>query len=231
MISAITGIVKQSANQHVTLAVGGIVECTLQVPNGTCYSAGESVALVVYMHWNAEAGPSFYGFSSEYEKRLFMLIISCAGIGPKIGLAALADLGATSFVEAIHMSDIKKLSSISGVGMRKAEQIVMHLKNKIAGLQDYSEYDDGQKDGGSAGQQGNGQKNNGLSDRVKVWQTINLTLESLNYSRIEIAQAMQYLKTVSTEKELSLEKELTFDQLLRIALMFLAKSSTYQRQL
>ncbi len=226
MISAITGIVKQVTNQQVSLVVGGIVECTLQVPDSNCYCVGDSVTLVTYMHWNAENGPSFYGFNSHYDKRLFMLIISCAGIGPKIGLAALADLGVVSFVEAIHMSDMKTLSSISGVGMRKAEQIVMHLKNKIATLQDYGEYEgkdgNGQKDGGASG----GGMPSGMSEKAKMWQTINLTLESLNYSRTEIAQAMQHLKTVSSE---SLDREFTFDQLLRMALMSLAKQSTYQK--
>ncbi len=215
MISAITGIVKQATNQQVSLTVGALVECTLQVPDSNYYCVGDSVTVVTYMHWNAENGPSFYGFNTHYEKRLFILIISCAGIGPKIGLAALADLGAPAFVEAIHMSDIKQLSSIAGVGMRKAEQIVMHLKSKIASLQDYQDY----SEQGSHG----GQKNSDLSDRVKMWHTINLTLESLNYSRIEIAQAMQHLKTVSSDREF------TFDQLLRMALMSLAKQTTCQK--
>jgi len=216
MISAITGIVKQTANQQVTLVVGAIVECTLQVPDSGCYSAGESATLVVYMHWNAENGPSFYGFSTHYEKRLFMLIIGCAGIGPKIGLSALADLGASAIVEAVHMSDIKQLSTISGVGMRKAEQIVMHLKSKIASLHDYQDYSENYGNGSE-------EKSGGLSDRVKILQTINLTLESLNYSRVEIAQAMQHLKAVSSDREF------TFDQLLRMALMSLAKQTTCQK--
>ena len=53
--------------------------------------------------------------------------------------------------------------------------------------------------------------------KIEQWHTINLTLESLNYSRHEITETMNYLKTISAQQEFS------FDQLLRKALTFLSK--------
>ena len=80
------------------------------------------------MHWNAENGPSFYGFTTPFDKTVFTHIMQCPGIGPKIALTALASIGASGILEAIQCGDIKRLSSINGVGTKKAEQIILHLK-------------------------------------------------------------------------------------------------------
>ena len=87
-----------------------------------------------YMHWNQDNGPTLYGFNSILEKTVFLLIISCSGIGPKIGLAVLHHLEPATFVQAIIEENIKVLSSISGIGAKKAEQICVALKHKVAKL-------------------------------------------------------------------------------------------------
>ncbi|MCX5924936.1 MAG: helix-hairpin-helix domain-containing protein [Candidatus Dependentiae bacterium] len=197
MISAINGVIKETFTQQVLIAVGPI-ECTLQVPDTTLYHNGSPACLQVYMHWSAENGPSFYGFATSLDKTVFMLIIGCSGIGPKIGLAAIARLGAQGFLESIQLGDVRILSSIAGIGAKKAEQMILHLKHKVTTLL----------------------ANPAISPKsgtLAQWHTISLTLESLNYSRSEITQTMDHLKTVS------LQHELSFDQLLRKALTFLAK--------
>lgn len=197
MIVAINGTVKIVKEQAIVIDVG---PCALQVavPQESFFSVGSVVSLASYMHWNQEQGPSLYGFNSELEKAVFLMVIDCAGIGPKIGLAVLACLGAERFIEVVQSGDEKALSKVSGIGPKKAEQMIVHLKHKVAKL-----LDSGVKITGSA--------------QITQWQNIQEVLESLNYSRAEIAVAMKQLR------ESSPDVQLPFDQLMRRALGYLAK--------
>lgn len=73
-----------------------------------------------------------YGFMSATERELFRLLINnVSGIGPKIALNILSGINATAFRGAVANGDVKTLSSISGVGKKTAERIVVELKDKI----------------------------------------------------------------------------------------------------
>ena len=132
------------------------------------------------------------------EKTTFLLIISCSGIGPKIGLAILNQLDPAIFLQAILEENIKTLSSISGIGAKKAEQICVALKHKVAKLL---------KDQPSL---------TASSASLGVWKDLMDTLSSLSYSPTEIKAAMNFLK------ESNLDSTTPLSQLLRKALAFLA---------
>lgn len=73
-----------------------------------------------------------YGFLTEEERDLFrMLIHTVSGIGPKIALNVLSGMSVKAFRGAVSESNVKALSSISGVGKKTAERIVVELKDKI----------------------------------------------------------------------------------------------------
>ena len=73
-----------------------------------------------------------YGFMSSAERELFrMLINTVSGIGPKIALNVLSGMNPVAFRGAVASGDVKSLSSISGVGRKTAERIVVELKDKI----------------------------------------------------------------------------------------------------
>jgi holliday junction DNA helicase RuvA len=73
-----------------------------------------------------------YGFMTNGERELFRLLINnVSGIGPKIALNILSGINATAFRGAVASGDVKALSSISGVGKKTAERIVVELKDKI----------------------------------------------------------------------------------------------------
>jgi Holliday junction DNA helicase RuvA len=73
-----------------------------------------------------------YGFMTAGERELFrMLIGNVKGIGPKLALNILSGTNPTSFRSAIANADVKALSSISGVGRKTAERIVVDLKDKV----------------------------------------------------------------------------------------------------
>ena len=196
MINTITGIVTTAHDQSITLQVGP-VSLSFMVPDAAQFQVQQSQLIHIYMHWNSEQGPSLYGFSSELDKSIFLVIISCSGIGPKIGLAVLGSIGAQSFLEAVHTGNDRALSKVSGIGAKKAEQMIVQLKHKVAQLLSSGMVMDASK-------------------ALTNWHTLSQALEALSYSRHEISQAIQFLREQNRPDQ-------TFDQLLRQALSFLAK--------
>lgn len=92
---------------------------------------GNEIKLLTHLQIRDDAHV-LYGFMSATERELFRLLINnVSGIGPKIALNILSGINATAFRGAIASSDVKMLSSISGVGKKTAERIVVELKDKI----------------------------------------------------------------------------------------------------
>lgn len=199
MIHSLSGIIQARKKQAVIVTVGPIA-CELAVADESQFAQGKNCTIFTYLHWNQEQGPSLYGFASEADRAVFLLVTSCNGVGPRLGLAVLADLGASLFVSAVKKADVSALSNVSGIGVKKAEQIIVQLKHKVDNLIDSGfELDSG-------------------SDAID-WHTISEALKALNYSRNEISQALAYVRSKQTEGQQ------TFDQLLRHALSYLSKSA------
>lgn len=73
-----------------------------------------------------------YGFMTAEEREIFRLLISnVKGIGPKLGLNILSGTNPVSFRGAVVNGDVKALSSISGVGKKTAERIVVDLRDRF----------------------------------------------------------------------------------------------------
>ena len=72
-----------------------------------------------------------YGFMTEEERRMFQLLLGITGIGPKIALSALSGLSTRELTTAVVEGDIKRISSISGIGKKMAERMVVELRHKL----------------------------------------------------------------------------------------------------
>jgi len=93
---------------------------------------GASVHLLTHLAVREDAHV-LYGFATPGERDLFrMLITSVSGIGPKIALNVLSGTSVASFRRAVASGDIRSLSSISGIGKKTAERIVVELKEKCS---------------------------------------------------------------------------------------------------
>lgn len=197
MISSIQGTITEIKDQLLTIDIGQL-GLSVYVPTTINFKVGQQIKLTAHMHWNADQGPSLFGFTDPLEKTIFLLLISCSGVGPKLALAAIGYLGSQGFLETIRTENIAALSKVPGIGAKRAEQIIVHLKHKINAL--LAEHPM-VANGGS----------------LAIWQEVAQTLESLNYSRPEINQTMHHLSTAYAGTNLP------FDQLLRHALSFLAR--------
>lgn len=197
MINALEGYAQAYKEGQLILQVHGI---SFQVATAQAhfFKTDQKVTIYIYMHWNQEQGPSLYGFQSELEKTVFLLIISCSGVGPKLGLTILSALSPQDFLYAIARGDEKLLSSVSGVGAKKAEQLVVHLKHKVAKLLD------------------KGLEEVTIDPALEQWKNISQVLQSLSYSKQEIDNTLSYLQKDAKQEQ-------SFDVLMRTALSFLAK--------
>lgn len=94
---------------------------------------GEDVFL--YIHTNVrEDAITLFGFMEDEEKELFLILKSVSGIGPKLALAMLSGLRVSDICQAISHGDIKRLTTLPGVGKKTAERICVDLKDKVSHL-------------------------------------------------------------------------------------------------
>lgn len=101
------------------------------------YSAFSSLAgkkegeLYTYLQVG-ENGVSLFGFSTREEKNMFLKLITVSGVGPKMGIAILSGMNTADIATAIATSDVKRLSSVKGLGKKTAERIILELREKVS---------------------------------------------------------------------------------------------------
>ncbi len=78
-----------------------------------------------------ETSIDLYGFETEEELRVFELLITVSGVGPKSGLAILSVAGVKSIEEAVTTGDTSSLTKISGIGIKTSQKIVLELSGKL----------------------------------------------------------------------------------------------------
>ena len=92
---------------------------------------GSEVDLRTHLHIR-ETAHTLYGFASDVEKDLFLLLIErVTGIGPSIGMAVLSGMPVEHFKSCVVNGDAAALSQIKGLGKKTAERIILELKDKV----------------------------------------------------------------------------------------------------
>jgi holliday junction DNA helicase RuvA len=75
---------------------------------------------------------SLYGFYSEQERDLFLMLLSVQAVGPKVALAVLSDGSPRELITAIAAGDAARFQAVPGIGKRTAERIIVELREKVA---------------------------------------------------------------------------------------------------
>lgn len=101
---------------------------------GTAYDslAGKKEGEVFTYLQVREDGVSLFGFSSLEEKEMFLKLVSVSGVGPKMGIAILSGMNAGEVATAIATNDVKRLSTVKGMGKKTAERIILELREKVS---------------------------------------------------------------------------------------------------
>ncbi len=131
MIARLRGLVVQRSLQSVVLDVGGVgFELAVPLSTSEKVEEGNEAELLTHLHVREDA-LQLYGFRTAEEKELFLLLIGVSGIGPKIALNLLSAKGVPTLREAIANGDVGVLTSITGVGRKMAERIIVDLREKM----------------------------------------------------------------------------------------------------
>jgi len=134
MIAAVRGEVMVRRADHVVIDAGG-VGYRLAVSAETLKAVPAS-GQEAFLHAELIARDdslSLYGFSSEEERDLFLLLITVSGIGPKVAIATLSGGSARDLLRAIAAGDAKRFQAVPGIGKRTSERIIVELREKVAG--------------------------------------------------------------------------------------------------
>ena len=132
MIAYLRGKVLTTTSETAILDVNGVgyeAYCTGAVFRKL--TVGAVAELYTYLQVK-EDGMTLFGFDSPKEKELFLKLISVSGVGPKMGISILASLSADDFALAVATADVKRLSTVKGLGKKTAEKIVLELHGKIS---------------------------------------------------------------------------------------------------
>lgn len=131
MIAHISGTVAEKFGGAVIVDVMGVgYEINTTAGDFDVVKLGDEVKFYTYHHIR-EQSQELFGFSSLAAKKLFEMLITVQGVGPKAALAILS-LGEAEHVRnAIANSDSAYLAKASGVGKKTAERIVVDLSDKV----------------------------------------------------------------------------------------------------
>jgi len=137
MIALLSGEVAVRRTDHVVVACGG-VGYRLSVSAETLRhtpAVGKPATLHTHLIVRDDA-LQLYGFASEAERDLFLLLIGVQGVGPKMALAVLSGGPPRELLGAVAASDTARLVAVPGIGKRTAERIIVELKTKIPDVHD-----------------------------------------------------------------------------------------------
>lgn len=131
MIAHVSGIVAEKFNNSIIVDVHGVgYEVAVAFGDYEKALLSEEVKFYTYHHIR-ENSQELFGFSSLAAKKLFELLITVQGVGPKAALSILSLDESEVVRNAIAMSDAKYISTASGVGKRIAERVVVDLSDKV----------------------------------------------------------------------------------------------------
>jgi holliday junction DNA helicase RuvA len=131
MIAFLTGILKSKNPTEILIEVHGI-GYAVHIPLSTFEKLGEigsSISLFTHFHVREDA-QLLFGFFTEEERRLFKLLISVSGIGPKTAQSILSGMNIEELKSHIVSGDANALMALPGVGRKTAERLIVELRDK-----------------------------------------------------------------------------------------------------
>jgi Holliday junction DNA helicase RuvA len=136
VIATLTGVLAGRDGETIILETDGGVGYAVAVPLPVFERlppAGSRIRLHTELIVR-EDGWSLYGFDRAVERAIFQRLLGASGFGPRLALALLSALGPERTVRGIRDRDIAVLSSVSGIGRKKAERLILELRDRFDDL-------------------------------------------------------------------------------------------------
>jgi Holliday junction DNA helicase RuvA len=132
VIALLSGRVAVRRSDHVVVECGGVgyrlavsSETLRRVP-----AVGSEVVLHTHLVVRDDA-LALYGFATEEERELFLLLLGVQSVGPKVALAVLSAGAPRELFAALAAGDAARFQAVPGIGKRTAERIIVELREKV----------------------------------------------------------------------------------------------------
>jgi Holliday junction DNA helicase RuvA len=132
MIALISGEVAVRRPDYVVIDTGGVgyrlavsAETLRHVP-----AAGKRASLHTHLVVRDDA-LSLYGFATEEERDLFLMLLNVQSVGPKVAVGVLSAGPPRELMAALAASDVARFQAVPGIGKRTAERIIVELREKV----------------------------------------------------------------------------------------------------
>ena len=160
-----------------------------------------------------EDSDSLFGFKSRDEKEFFIEILNIRGIGSQIGMSILNKFSIMEVFNAINTEDKNLICSVPGIGQKMAERLILELKSKFKNKLNITK-------------EKNKEEFHFKNTEIqKILDDLELTLQSLNYTKKEINSILPIL--IRETDVLSKGKKIvSFENLLKLAMKYLERDSS-----
>jgi Holliday junction DNA helicase RuvA len=132
VIALVSGTVAVRRSDHVVVDCGGVgyrlslsSETLRHVP-----AVGNEVVLHAHLVVRDDA-LALFGFATEEERELFLMLLGVQSVGPKVALAVLSGGPPRELVAALAAGDAARFQAVPGIGKRTAERIIVELREKV----------------------------------------------------------------------------------------------------
>ena len=133
MIAHVFGKVAEKFNGSLVIDVHGVgYEVSVATNDFDAVTLDQEVKFYTYHHVR-EQSEELFGFSSLAAKKLFEMLITVQGVGPKAALAILSLGDAEQVRNAIANADSGFVQKATGVGKKTAERMILELRGKLSG--------------------------------------------------------------------------------------------------
>lgn len=194
MIAYVQGILENLEIDKAVIDVGGI-GYEVNISASTCDrmpGIGDNVKLYTYMNVK-EDEMSLFGFLTRDEIRMFRMLITVSGIGPKGALSILSVFDTDDLRFAILAGDVKTISKAPGIGKKTAERLVLELRDKISNSDITGTEGIGQAAGSASTGTSSGEDASSRDEAVEA-------LAALGYNATDAMKAVRIVLSNSDEK-------------------------------
>ena len=156
-------------------------------------------------HIKKEDSDLLFGFTSKDQKSFFIEILNIRGVGSQIGMGILNKFSISDLINAIKTQNKKLISSVPGIGQKMSDRLILELKSKFKN----EIHIDGEKSKNEV---------EVMNPEIKkMVEDLQLTLESLNYTKNEIKSILPVI-VQETDDLTKKEKKASFENLLKLAM-------------
>jgi Holliday junction DNA helicase RuvA len=195
MLAYLSGLIKERQNGEMILLTGsesqGFVGYQIKTPDHPRYEVyipSQKAEVYLYTHVREDA-LDLFGFLSSSEKNFFTTVLSVSGVGPKLALGLLSHADEATLISMILSGDKEGLTSISGVGKKTAERMILELKDTIQKKVDAGMFSiaGAKKSSGKSGTS----EDASVDRSSKLFMEAYLALQGLGYKEIQAKQMVE----------------------------------------